>query len=161
MTMLASTLYLEIRLGVDRYAIDAGDVVEVLPLVRIKELPGAPPGCAGIMTYRGNPIPVIDLGLIALGTPTPPRMMTRIVIAAYESSDAEADSILLGLLVPEVIQASYLDPNRFQIASVANDGAPALGPVMTTADGVLQLVSISALLDDDLRDALRRSEHTV
>jgi chemotaxis-related protein WspB len=156
--MDASTLYLLIRLGNDRYAIDAGLVVEVLPLVRLKALPGAPAGAAGIMSYRGDAVPVIDLGIIALGAPTPSRLMTRIVIVRYEQIVHGAGAGLLGLLVPEVIQTLHIDPNRFADAGLATDGAAYLGPVLITDEGVLQQVCVSALLSDDLRNALYRPE---
>jgi len=153
----ATTLFLLIRLGADRYAIDADIVVEVAPLVRLKALPGTPVGAAGVMNFRGDAIPVVDLSLIALGAPTATKLMTRIVIVRY-AVDATVEAELLGLLVPEVMHAEHFDESRFEPVGLASDGAAYLGPVLTTPDGVLQRIRIPALLTDELRRALFRPE---
>jgi len=62
-------LFLLFQLGTERYALDAGQVVAVLPRLGVKEIPHAPPAVAGLCHYRGSPAPVIDLGQLALGRP--------------------------------------------------------------------------------------------
>ena len=150
----ASSLHLLIRLGEDRFAIDADVVVEVIPLVRLRALPGAPPGSVGVMIFRGDAIPVVDLSIIAMGTATPARLMTRIVIVRYEHESSIGVSSLLGLLVPEVLEVTHLDSGRFETLALNADGAPYLGPVIVTPEGVVQRVRVSALLSAELRRAL-------
>ena len=142
-----------IRLGADRYAIETSYVVEIIPLVRLKEMPGAPAGVAGVMNYRDDAVPVVDLNLIAMGTPTPAMLTTRIVIVRYAP-----DAGLLGLLVPEATETLRADPDDFEDAGVATDGAPYLGRVKTTERGVIQQVTVASLLSAELRDALYRPE---
>ena len=48
-------LFLLFQLGKDRYALEASRVVEVVPLLALKQLPQAPKGVAGIFNYRGPP----------------------------------------------------------------------------------------------------------
>jgi len=156
--MSASSLFLLLRLGADRYAIDAASVVEVLPIVRLKNIPCAPIGVAGMMSFRGSAIPVVDLGVIALGTVTPARMMTRIVIVRYEPAARGEDSGVLGLIVPEVMEAAHLDTSRFEAVGIRNERARYLGPVLTTSDGVLQQLLIPFLLNEELRTALFQAE---
>jgi chemotaxis-related protein WspB len=156
--MAASSLFLLLRLGADRYAIDAGCVIEVLPIVRLKNIPCAPIGVSGMMSFRGSAIPVVDLGIIALGIATPARMMTRIVIVRYEPAARGEDSGLLGLIVPEVMETAHLDTSRFEAVGMRNERARYLGPVLTTSDGVLQQLMIPALLNEELRSALFRTE---
>jgi chemotaxis-related protein WspB len=144
-------LYLVIRLGADRYAIDTAAVIEVLPLVRLKALPGGPVGVAGVMNFRDSAVPVVDLNLLAVGVPTPPRLTTRIVVVRYEE-----EASMLGLLVPEAAEALRFDADAFVDAGIATDGARYLGAVLTTPDGVVQRVTVSELLTADLRDALFR-----
>jgi chemotaxis-related protein WspB len=156
--MSASSLFLLLRLGADRYAIDAESVVEVLPIVRFKHIPCAPTGVVGMMSFRGSAIPVVDLGIIAFGAETPPRMMTRIVVVRYTPASRGEESGLLGMIVPEVMHTAHLDTSRFEPVGIRNDRAPYLGPVLTTDEGVLQQVLVSALLNDELRDALFRGD---
>jgi chemotaxis-related protein WspB len=156
--MSASSLFLLLRLGADRYAIDAGCVIEVLPIVRLKNIPCAPIGVAGMMSFRGSAIPVVDLSIIALDTATPVRMMTRIVIVRYEAAARVEDSGLLGLIVPEVMETAHLDTSRFEPVGIRNERARYLGPVLTTSDGVLQQLMIPSLLNDELRSALFQTD---
>lgn len=152
--MSSSSLFLLLRLGADRYAIDAGCVIEVLPVVRLKNIPCAPAGMAGMMSFRGSAIPVVDLGIIAFGTATPPRMMTRIVVVRYEPAAGGEGSGLLGLIVPEVMETAHFDTGRFEPVGIRNERARYLGAVLTTEDGVLQQLLIPALLNEELRSAL-------
>jgi chemotaxis-related protein WspB len=54
-------LFLIFQLGTDRYAIEAAQVAEVLPLVNTKNIPRAPLGVIGVFDYHGTPVPLIDL----------------------------------------------------------------------------------------------------
>jgi chemotaxis-related protein WspB len=44
------------------YAIEARLVIEVLPLVPARPLPQVPDYVLGIFTYRGDLVPLVDLG---------------------------------------------------------------------------------------------------
>ena len=154
MTTASSTLYLLIRLGADRYAIDAECVVEVLPMVRLKSIPAPPTGVVGMMSFRGSAIPVMDLNIIAFGAPTPARLMTRIVVVRYREHHIGGESSLFGLLIPEVLQTAHFDASGFERVGLANSRAPYLGPVLTTADGMLQQLLIAPLLHEELRVAV-------
>ena len=139
-----------------RLARESSLVEEVVSLVRLKALPGAPVGVVGIMNYRTDAVPVIDLNLVALGTPTSPRIATRIVVVRHTADGVAGGSELLGLLVPEATETRRIDDDEFVPAGVATDGAAYLGPVVTTPQGVIQRVTIGALLTPELRDALLR-----
>jgi chemotaxis-related protein WspB len=137
-------LFLLVRLGEHLFAIDVEPIVEVISLVRLKVVPRAPAASAGVMSYRGEVVPVIDLNILALGVPTPARLMTRIVIVRLEAGDVGVVT-LLGLLVPEVLRTAHLDPGAFASPSFAADSAGYLGGVVVTDDGVIQLVHLPAL----------------
>ena len=73
-------LFLLFQLGNDRYVLEASRVVEVVPLLELKQLPRAPKGVAGIFKYRGRPVPAVDLCALTLGRPASERLSTRIII---------------------------------------------------------------------------------
>src|SRR5213076_2454555 len=81
-------LFLLFQLGNDRYALKASDVVEIVPLVALKELPQAPKGVAGIFNYRGRPVPAIDLCSLTLGHSARERLSTRIIIVNFPDAGA-------------------------------------------------------------------------
>ena len=140
-------LYLLFHLADDCYALAASDIVEVLPLVRIKRLPEAARGVAGVIDYRGAVVPVVDLSALALARPAAQLMDTRIVLVSYLRQ-------VLGLIAEQVTRTVRLEPTAFQPAGVDTPDARYLGPVARTAQGLVQRVEIDALLSPAVRAAL-------
>ena len=145
-------LFLVFELARDRYALDAREVAEVLPLVGIKQIPQAPPGVAGVCNYRGAPVPVIDMSQLALGRPAERRLSTRIVLVHYPGADGEPR--LLGLIAERATRTVRREPADFVASGVNCEGAPYLGPVATDASGLLQWVDVRTLLPASVRDVL-------
>lgn len=143
-------LYLLCRIGADRYALAASSLVEVLPVLQIKQLPGALPGVAGLCNFHGRPVPVVDLSLLATGHAAPARWGTRLLLVPGPGG---ADR-LLGLLVEEATELRRLDDDAFTDSGVRHDGAPWLGPVAAVDGGMVQRVEPSALLPPDIMEAL-------
>ena len=147
-------LFLMFQLGQDRYVLDTGQVAAVLPLLATKQLPGAPTGVAGAISYRGQPVPVVDLALLALGRPAEPRLSTRIILLRYPSGPGGDD--LLGLLVEQAVETIERDRADFTTSGV-EAGMPAyLGPVASDERGLIQWVRGEALLTPEIRDILFR-----
>jgi Chemotaxis signal transduction protein len=153
--MAAPVLYLVVQLGGDRYAIEAAEVTEIVPLLRLKALPGAPVGTAGLMNYRGVVVPVVDLELLTSGVPTTATGSARIVVVHY-LPDGGGGAESLGLLVPAANDTIRLDPDSFVHGGMRADGAAYLGAVFATPEGVVQRVGVKALLSPELRAALHR-----
>lgn len=147
-------LFLMFRLGTDRYALDVGQVEEVLPFIEPTVLPGAPEGVAGAINYRGGPVPLIDLSLLALARPSAAVLSTRIILIRYPVEGGETRR--LGLIAERVFETVSRDPADF-VPSGVEAGMPAyLGPVASDAHGLIQLVRAEALLTPALRDILFR-----
>src|SRR4051812_13861061 len=92
-------LLLLLKIGEDRYALPANRMIEVVPLVSLKKVPQALPGVAGIFNYHGQPVPVIDLSELTIGTPSEPRVSTRIILVNYP--DAAGQKQILGLMAEQ------------------------------------------------------------
>src|SRR3977135_4048738 len=82
-------LFLVFQLGKDRYAIEARQVIEILHLVNVKQIPRAPAGVAGGFDYHGASVPGIDLSEMALGSPAGPWMSTRRILVKYGADPDE------------------------------------------------------------------------
>jgi chemotaxis-related protein WspB len=145
-------LFLCFQLGNDRYALDCSQVIEVVPLLDIKRIPQAPAAVAGAFNYRGKPVQVIDLSVLALGRPARRHMSTRIIIVIYP--DADGAQHRLGLIAEKATQTLRRDPADFTQSGVVNDDAPYLGPVATDANGLLQWIEVKKLLPASVRDVL-------
>src|SRR5688572_27751379 len=100
-------LALAFNVGKDRFALRCADVVEVVPRVHLRDIPHAPEYIAGMFTYRGQIVPVIDLGLLLWKAPCADRMSTRIVLVRYPPPPGP--SKVIGLLAERVTEAITLD----------------------------------------------------
>ncbi|MFJ5370765.1 chemotaxis protein CheW, partial [Bosea sp. CER48] len=101
-------LFLMFQLGQDRYVLDTAGVEAVLPLLAMKQLPAAPAGVAGAISYRGTPVPVIDLSLLAIGRAATSALSTRIILLHYPTDQGQHR--LLGLIAERAIETIALDP---------------------------------------------------
>jgi len=145
-------LFLLVRIGADRYAIDAVNIVEVLPLVAIKRIPRSAPGIAGIFDYRGAAVPAIDLTLLALGHEAKDLLSTRIVIV--DQADGKGGSRALGLIAEGATETMRLVETDFVEFGIANGSAPYLGPVTRGPRGLIQRIELERLLPESVRDLL-------
>jgi chemotaxis-related protein WspB len=145
-------LFLLVRIGADRYAIDAVHIVEVLPLVSIKRIPRSTAGVAGIFDYRGAAVPAIDLTSLALDREARDRLSTRIVIVNH--TDGTGRSRALGLIAEGATETMHLAETDFVEFGIANGSAPYLGPVTRGTRGLIQRIEIDRLLSQSVQDVL-------
>jgi chemotaxis-related protein WspB len=147
-------LFLIFELGHDRYALPAGLITEVLPVVRIKRVPQAPAGVAGVINYHGAPVPVIDLSELTLGRPAAQRLSTRLIVVSYPDRQRQGPSQLLGLIAERATDTMHRDPAEFVASGITTASAPYLGHVATGSRGVVQRIEVETLLPDAVRESL-------
>ena len=157
-------LFLLFRIGSDHYALDAAEVAEVLPLTALKQVPGAPAWVAGLMVRHGSPIPVLDISALATGTPVVPRTSSRTVLVHYRPSHAgggtssqlppQRASRLLGLRLEYATETLRCAAESFVDGGIDPGPARYLGPVRHDARGLVQWITVPALLPDDVRALL-------
>ncbi|MEI6350405.1 MAG: chemotaxis protein CheW [Verrucomicrobiota bacterium] len=145
-------IFLLFHIGTDRYAVEIRHVEQVLPQVKLKTIPQAAPGVAGVFNYHGAAVPVVDLNLMALGRPAQESLSTRLVVVHYPSADGTPK--LLGMLAERATETARLEPKDFQATGVSSTGAPYLGPVINDGRGVIQWVEIGPLLSEEVRQCL-------
>ena len=122
-------LFLLFQLGDARYALDASLVAEVLPCIAVTGIPQAPTGVAGVLNYRGAPVPTIDLSQLMLGRPAQRRMSTRLVLVNVP--DGSGDSRLLGLITEKA--PAFRRDRTGTIFGISNDRAPIWAPATDAA----------------------------
>lgn len=144
-------LHLAFRLGADRYAIDAREIEEVLPLRPLKRVPEAPAWIAGVLSHGSRPVPVIDLSARTQGRPAVRRMSTRLVLVRYPL--AAGGFRTLGLVLERASETIRLDVEGFADYGLGRGAAAYLGPVQDAA-GLVQRVEVAGLLPDDVRALL-------
>jgi len=138
------------HIGADRYGLRLRDVVRVLPLLELKQLPQAPASVAGLMDFQGRSVPVIDLCRMSGVAPALDQYDTRIVLADYRAPDGE--SHLLALLAERVLGVQ--DVSDAALSDSGVQAAPFLGQVASDRHGIVQLVELNQLLPESLRAIL-------
>jgi chemotaxis-related protein WspB len=145
-------LFLLFQLGKERYALQASRVVEVVPLLELRQLPQAPKGVAGIFNYHGQPIPAVDLCALTLGQPARERFSTRIIIVNYP--DDHGTNHLLGLIAEHATEMLRKDVKDFQDSGVKLSEAPYLGPILMDDKSPVQWIYEQRLLPEPVRNML-------
>jgi chemotaxis-related protein WspB len=165
-------LALAFHVGSNRFALPCAGVVELVPLVELRTLPKAPPAIAGVFTYRGTIVPVIDLAQLMLGTASNVRLSTRIAVvniaagAAVEkrkrvqhggvgsAQDSEipsqSSSRLIGLLAERMFDTVVLDQKLAIDDGLYIANAPYLGDVYLDGTSTVQLLVINKLVSESL-----------
>ena len=152
--ILTATLFVQFQIGADCYALEARQVMRILPLLEIKHIPGAPRGVAGVLNYRGSPVPAIDLSELALGRPAPRCLSTRVIVVNL--LDGSGHERPLGLIAEKVTDTLRRERSDFVPAGVTSEAAPYVGAVAAVGGRLLQLVDVRQLLPPRVRDALYR-----
>jgi chemotaxis signal transduction protein len=128
-------LVLIVQVAEERYVVPAARVVEVLPRVRLSPVPRAAPWHAGVLSYRGAALPVMDLGRRLGDQPCAPRIGNRVLVVDVQRP---AGVERWGVLVEQVLHVRDVD----------EASAHGAGRVVGLGDGLLlQALDLDALLD--------------
>jgi chemotaxis-related protein WspB len=145
-------LMLLFQLGNSRYAIPAREVVEVTPRVRLEPLASTPEYVAGLLNYRGEHVPVIDLCQLINSEPCRNSLTTRIILVPFSGANGATGT--LGLLAEAVTETLRIEESAFADTGVKVDEAPFLGQAAHSSQGVVRSVSVADLLPHQLRAQL-------
>jgi chemotaxis-related protein WspB len=149
-------LMLVFRVGEKSFSLPTAHVVEVVPRVRLREVPGAPDHVAGLLMYRGGVLPVVDLSQLLGGRPAVSVLSTRIVIFEYRNTGQELRRI--GVIAEGATETINIDPHAFDSTTLDFERTPYLGGVATHEGSLLQLIHMDRLLAESLRATLLAAE---
>jgi chemotaxis-related protein WspB len=147
-------LFILFQIGRDRYALSAGSIIEVLPLMKLKRIPCAPRGVAGALNYRGTPVPVIDLNEMMLDRPAARRLSTRIILVKYPLEAQQSRT--LGLIAEQATNMVQRSIQDFMETGVESNDARYLGRVTADPGGFIQWIEVERLLTPEVRQVLFR-----
>jgi chemotaxis-related protein WspB len=142
-------LFLKFRIGSEGYVLDTAQIAEILPLLEITPVPRAPAGVAGLINYRGKPVPVIDLSELTLGRPARPHISTRLILVRHGEH-------LLGLIAEQATEMIRREAGSFADSGLASDAAPYLGPVTQDGGRLVRRIEVQKLLPPDVSRVLFR-----
>lgn len=131
----------------NRYAIDAGRVVEVLPCVHFERLATGPAWLEGVFAYRGVMTPLVDLTRQLAGHACRRRRNTRIILIRPQSAELPQ---YLGLLAERVttaeIEVGTASARPAASGQSDSETLELLGPICVDEHGMFQLLDLSRVL---------------
>ena len=132
------TNYLSFRVGHQWYGVEVANVIEVLQMVALDEMPKTRPDFLGLMTLREEIIPVVDLRL-RFGLVNPPFTLQTPIIAL---KGAEGNFAVVVDDVDDVREVA--DINQYN-----RHDSPFVDHVARLADRLLLLLEVDRLLTDE------------
>ena len=145
-------LLLTFRAGESLYAVDARQVVEVLPRVGLRAIPHSPEYLVGLLSYRGQVVPVVDFNTLIGWKAGRAFLSTRVILAEFAVPGGPNRRI--GVVAESVNQVLRGEPGQNVLAEMDLDEAPYLGGVFQLDDGLVQLVKPGKILPNRVQDAL-------
>ena len=135
------------------YAVESRTVVEVLPLVPARPIPGTPPYVRGIFSYRGGFVLLVDLGERLAGRPPRERLSTRVIVVEFTAPDG-AGRVRLGLVAENVIAIRGAEDAEAELPALGIPDAPFLGRIFRLPGGTVQVIEPAHLLPPELATGL-------
>ncbi|MBI5826492.1 MAG: purine-binding chemotaxis protein CheW [Deltaproteobacteria bacterium] len=145
-------LYLQFKIGGERYIIEAKDVMEIVPFAHLKKVPGAPGYVAGLLNYRGSSIPVIDVCHLMSGKGCEVKLGSRIALVNYLKDGGKKACI--GLLIEHMTETVSLRESDFKASGVNLKDHAYLGGVVMDDAAIVQRLNVDKILPDEAGDML-------
>lgn len=109
--MLQSTQYLTFRLEDELFALDIGQVREVLDFTSITKVPRTPGYVRGVINLRGNVVPVVDLRLKFGMAPAEQTVNTCVIIVEVQ---VEGENVVMGAMADAVQEVLDMEPAQIE-----------------------------------------------
>ena len=149
-------LLLKFYLGDEPFVLDARLVEEVVPLVNLRAVAGAPDYVAGLFNFRGTIVPVIDLCKLTTGRACYPRLSTRIIVARHSARDGGERT--LGLMVERVTEALQGEKAELATSEIMLDASLNIGEIACDEGGMLQCLNLDRTVPPELEDLALHDE---
>ena len=131
----------------DAYAIDSAKVIEVIPFLMTQKIPMTPKFITGMVNYRGNPVPVIDLGLLLNEKPCRQQLSTRIILISV--SVGQKFKKIIGLLAENVTE-TIKTPKEWYPTKPTTDQGPSFLDSTITRHPMLRWFDPEQILPEDI-----------
>jgi len=145
-------LLLSFNIGAEQYAISAKQIIEILPLTSIKSIPKAPIYIAGLLDFRGLPVPVIDLCQLINRQDYNKVLSSRIVLVNYISKNYK--NYTLGLIAEKVTEMLDISEDDFSSSGISVKETSYLGSVTNSDGRMIQYIEVNELLTEEVQSML-------
>ena len=145
-------LFMQFKINDDRYVIEAKDIIEIVPFANLKRIPKAPPYVAGLLNYRGDTVPVIDVCFLMGEKLCELKLSSRIALVNYKDDDGKL--VCIGLLIEHLTETVRFDEKDFSDSGVNLKDNPYLGKIVIDGNCIVQMVNIRKIIPEEAREIL-------
>lgn len=145
-------LFMQFKINDDRYIIEAKDIIEIVPFANLKRIPKAPPYVAGLLNYRGETVPIVDICYLMNERMCELKLSSRIALVNYK--DDEGKLVCIGLLIEHLTETVRFEESDFSDSGVKLKDNPYLGKVVIDDKCIVQMVNIRKLIPEEARSIL-------
>ncbi len=139
------------KISEELYGIDFLDIVEVIPLVKLRPIAHVPESVAGIFKYRGSIVPCIDISVLLGHAESKQMFSTRIIIVDIAGR-------YVGLIAEHVTESIACQKEDLIEPGIKPKGAHYLGKMLKTGDTFVQRIEVSKLLPEELLEMLQKMD---
>jgi chemotaxis-related protein WspB len=140
--MLVLTFYVnEIQ-----YAISCKQIVEVISLVELQKIAQMPKYIAGLLNYRGEIIPIIDLCELLIENQCSNKLSTRIIIVNYKS--IQNNFYRLGMIAEKVTETLNIQETDINHLKLIEGKSFYLREITDTQQSMITLIEIESVLSE-------------
>jgi chemotaxis-related protein WspB len=136
-------LYLFVRAHGETYTLPCERILEVVPIVPLRTIAGAPPFIEGMLTYRGSVVVVINLTRLLCDRDSVLLLSSRIVVLRSSSATEPPR----GLLIEKVDEVRQLDTVR---SAAGRTVSRFVSGTLLERGRVVQLLDVDQLLETGL-----------
>ena len=138
--------------GKERYAIPCKEIVEVISLVKLQNLSQVPKYVAGLLNYRGDIIPIIDLCELLTSNQHSYKFSTRILVVKYFNE--QQTPYLLGLIAEKVTETLNIEEADLKYLEIPGEKPFYSGEIITAQHGIILCIQVKSLLSESQLKAL-------
>lgn len=145
-------LFMQFKINNDRYLLEAKDIIEIVPYANLKRIPRAPQSVAGLLSYRGDAVPVMDICFLMSDKPCELKLSSRIALVNYK--DVSEQSVRIGLLIEHLTETVRFNEEDFSNSGVSLEEDLFRGKVIIDEDGIVQMINIRTIIPGSVHDIL-------
>lgn len=139
-------------MGNEYYALNSENIVKVIPVVSLRQIPGTPHFFSGIFDFKGVLVPVVDLTQLTIGKPADILLSTRIILTHFILKDGR--KTILGLMTEDMTEILAIEESDLHDTQISPQLAPYLGPMIQIKDRFIQTIQLDRLFSQEIEDML-------
>jgi chemotaxis-related protein WspB len=137
-------IILPFKIAGDNFCIDITHIVEVIPVVRIIDVPGVPVYIAGLINYRGEVIPLVNIGEFFSKSKINYFLSTRIIIIDNKANKLK--SKFVGILAEQATETMSINQNLLKDTGFSENSDLLVDKIYQSNDLIIKHLNLEKLL---------------